>query len=85
MDWPGIMHHRFDSARVQLRNQGISIVGVDHKLVIHALVAAVVDGKPSKGVHLWLQPHNEIIAEFDANTPGIQLIRNPSGRIITTK
>jgi hypothetical protein len=46
---------------------------------------AMIDGKPSKGVHLWLQPHNEIIVEFDANTPGIKLIRNPSGRIITTK
>ena len=46
---------------------------------------AVVDGKPSKGVHLWLQPNSEVVVEFDANTPGIKLIRSPNGRIITTK
>ena len=46
---------------------------------------AVVDGKPSKGVHLWLQPNSETVVEFNANTLGIKLMRSPNGRIITTK
>ena len=48
-------------------------------------LTATVDGKPSKGVHLWLQPNSETVVEFDANVAGIKLIRSPNGRIITTK
>ncbi len=46
-------------------------------------IDAVVNGKPSKGIHIWLSSGGDsATAEFDAVKAGIYLIRGSSGYIL---